>query len=221
MNLQVTLFESPEVLTYQDREYGKFINRGYKLLENPSELIYRDVSVNCGLRHDSLFELDVNGDLVGTHQAGYIISFQNRLDIALSRLSDCSPEEVHQMLNYDKISKALLTLDPNLLDFTLGEFFGLSNKLDDYLLTFFSKGSVKLLLGDFITEINKQIERCLFYLGFYIHNRVDGFSFRGISDNRLFITTNNKELFKLDELSILLDKDSSSPIKIDIKEMIR
>ena len=83
---------------------------------------------------DNLFFMEALGLDINARDYIVILDFSERLDYVLHRLCKCSMEAIRKMPNYSRVSKAVLNLDKdNLADISLANFYGLDNKLDEFL----------------------------------------------------------------------------------------
>lgn len=138
-----------------------------KLAQQPRE--YMDI---LGISVDSHFEYEMLGLSLTKLNFPYTISLENHLDLVLNFLCNSSIDKVRNMNNYEKISKAIMTLDLDNLDIKFEEFFNIDDNLNKYMEGLLSLNKNELdTVKMFFCNILGTADNILKGIGFFLQGK--------------------------------------------------
>lgn len=195
MNLQVCLFSDSNLTATLNRDIVKLKSNSCKLQNFPQESLVtalqcagfseesysyalktpvRNYQTHFGIDKDSHFAIEYLGLSAATRTFIYTIDLTDHLDFILACKTKCSLNSFNYKDRFDEFSRAVLTLNPNLLaDYDLNYLIGMSRELDLYLLDLLSVSKVEQeCLVTLLTGFNLAARDTVAYIGFYLQHEI-------------------------------------------------
>lgn len=219
--MQVALFDDNEVNDVMYRNIGKVKKSTLpKLAYSESELFNllgyvptgRHYETILNYEYDNCYQLESLGLFSSSRNYIIEVDLSERLDLVFSILTGCNPVDVRKIPNYNKVSKALLTVDVDNFNIPLLDLFGLSPEIDNFLLEVFDGSSEIDGLITLLKSLLACVDRIITYLGCYLQMHTL-MVMRSIG-RASFIMTSNKSYGE--DFSIVLNSDSGDSFEFPI-----
>ena len=147
---------------------------------------------NCDF--DSHFVLESLGLAKSDLNYFYIVSLEDSLDLILNILGDTEIGLIKTMANYRDISRSLIRLNGDRLDYNLEDFINLgSTKLNNILVSIDSNSDdFNSFINNFVNEITEQVNRVLEYIAYYLKNQIPDLVIRSFESGKVLFGSVNK-----------------------------
>lgn len=167
----------------------------------------RNYQTHFGFDKDSHFAIEYLGLSAATRTFVYTVDLTDHLDIVLACKSKCSLDSFKYKDRFDEFSRAVLTLNPNLLaDYNLDYLIGMSRELDIYLLNLLSVSRVEQeCLLTLLTEFNLAARDTVAYIGFCLQHEIPDLIVKSLYGSKVVFCSHNPH----PELNTLLLKTPS------------
>ena len=117
------------------------------------------------------------------------IDFSQCLDLALSLLTGCDPASFRNMVDYEKISEAILTLDTQNLDIPIQSFTAVDPKVTSFLIDLANKNTTEFtFIRALLSSILATMSKILKYVAFSLQRNTPAIV-RSISKQSIVLTT--------------------------------
>lgn len=232
--MQIALFSDEKTINLMPRDFGLCCSKKCVIQDkniNKVKKTLRDMRIpNCtieilldkerhyknffGMPIDSHFLIEMMGVTTTSKRFIYIISIEDCLDSILAVISGCKAENVRKMRDYDSISKALLTLDVENMDISMGNFLGLDENLDSYINSI-EESDEGGFLKYFYSCILSYSAEVLKYIGFFMQYNLDGVSMKSMRNGKIILASDS--LLDLDGVIAYTPSDESFNLTIENK----
>lgn len=225
ISMQVVLFNDDYVMKNMSRNLGKVKKSEMPKLSYTGEQLKRILGYEphgreyesvLGYEYDNCYELELLGLFCSSRSYIIELDFSKRLDLVLATLTNCNPVDVRKIPNYEKVSKALLTVDVDNFDIPLLDLFNKSKEVDKFLFDIFCDVSEVEGLCNFLTSILGGLNNIISYVGSYLQSQCD-MVMRSVGKASLIMTSNRN--YSQDVNVIITDRNGEEhvlPIDVNV-----
>jgi hypothetical protein len=227
--MQIAIFKDIEVRDKVSLNFGALRNKQCNIDQNMYKILcenHKDFGLDFGkleyLRKSNIREyksvlgysfdshtiLECLGVTTSSRNYSVVIDMSTCLDFVMSMICGCSTESVRKISDYEKKSRALLSLDTDNFDIHISDFLRKHPKLDKFIMEQISSNSSSNAIMKIYSSILTTSSEIMKYLGFKLQKEYPGLILRSIGRSSIVFTTNERPKFDDLELCNITGQES-------------